>query len=286
MVKVLNKNELAKKEIEEYYTNIYATRKLHCSPEFYETHIHPDCLFKGNNLLYAVEATGYFYQQETDYANRLYKKVNKFIKKDNYLTKIYQNIGRKPLLNIVDAVYYRQKQDIIDDLYKNITIIEEIAWNNEHFYCINTSLINNLEQMFLDKKYLRIEIILKKKYLIPIKIIIIYDVNVVYKTSRTLVPITSFSPNYNYNFSSLRSLIDNKEYKLKNIYRDSLKKQKIKYDKFILLIHPLDFSINISPDLLYKELYDEFIKTQYDEIIIILDKKIMAIDKDGYEIYE
>lgn len=282
----INKIEQRKKELEKYYSALYIKTRYNTRPQFMNTYIHPDCLVKANNTIYAIEATGYFYQQETDFSNRLYKKVNKYLKDDYYLKTIYYKIGKKPLLNIIDSIYYNDFKQIIKDIKNNIDVIDEINYSGNIYYSNKDDL-----NIFLNKidntltKY-QFEIILKKKYILPIKIILINDINVKNRLSRTLIPIVSFKEDLKYNFNSLRSLIQNKENKLKNIYINDLKKRNVTYDKFILLIHPLDYSLNINEELLYKELKNDFIKTNYDEISIVLDEEIMSINKDGYKLYK
>ena len=78
-----NRNDELKHKIETYYSAIYSKSVLNYNPRFMDTYIHPDTMFKYKDTVYAIEATSYFYQQETDYSNRVYKKVLKFINDDN-----------------------------------------------------------------------------------------------------------------------------------------------------------------------------------------------------------
>lgn len=298
-MKKINKKEKIKKDMEKYYTTIYAEKTMNLKPTYIETIVHPDCMFKYQNKLYAIEATGYFYQQETDYSNRLYKKVLKYINSANFIEKIYACLGRKPLLNIIDAIYYDNVHDIMDDILKGSLYIEEIEINKNHFYNNETLLYNAtidglLKKMSLEEflsalstkdQDLRFAITLKQKYSVPMKMILIHNKNIIYNNKRTLIPIVSFEYNNTYNFKSLRSLIENKEYKLKNIYKEEMKRQKIHYDKFILLIHPIDYPIDIYPELIFNELKDLFKKSKFDNIVIILKDSVMVTYNSYYKIY-
>lgn len=291
-------NDLRKRNMEHYYTDYYFHAIFKKHPIFFETNIHPDCLVKMDNKIYAVEDTGYFYQQETDFSNRIYKKVNKLINDEHFFKCVYERIGRNKLVNVIDAIYYRSLDSIFDDLILDEDIINEIKINQDIFYndhLNNNCVINGKKYQlylkdFLNKinpklDYYRMEITLDKKYSVPIKVIVIFDKLVRYNRRRTLVPIVSFKDNKEYNFISLRSLVINKENKLKNIYIDSLKNKKVKYNYFILLIHPLDAFLDINPKSIYNKLKDLFQVTNYYEIGVILKDHVMVINREGYKLY-
>ena len=292
-----NEKEIIKKNLEKYHTDnyFYGIYKKH--PTFYNTKIHPDCLVKINNTKYAVEATGYFYQQETDYSNRLYKKVDKLLNDERILESIYNNIGKNSLINVIDSIYYNDIEDMFLDILIDNKYIDELKVNDDIYYnesgygIINNKKVTGKLKDFLKKidmslEYYHIEITLKKKYLVPIKVIFVYDKLVTEERKRILVPIVSFNKNNNYNFMSLRSLIINKEQKLKNIYLEELEKNKVSYDKFVLLIHPIDYLLDIEPRILYSKLSGLFKNTKYDEIGILLKNYVMVITREGYRLFK
>lgn len=287
------------KRMEEYYTEIYANRRFNIAPEYLDTIVHPDCLFKNKDEIIAVEATGYFYQQETDYSNRIYNKVSKFMRHKRYIKTIYERIGRAPLHNIIDAIYYDHYIDLVNDIKKEKNIIEEIKYNNNYYYNKDTLDYN----IFFDGTYYKGDIdfffnlinpkdnnfkflvTLVKHYTVPIKIVLIHDKNFINNRKKTLVPVVSFKVNTGYSFKSLRSLILNKEEKLLHIYRSDLKKRCVKYDKFVLLVHPIDYPCEVDPKEIYEKLKDLFMDTKYDEIAIILKDNILVGNNKGYKLY-
>lgn len=277
-----------KVESEQYYVSKYMNHAYNYNPEFIKTNKHiniPDCYYKFNNELFAVEVTRYFIEKEEKEYRHYISDLRKIFKSDNFIENIYTHLGKRPSGNAF--ICFNNWNELLDLIINNINYIKAIE-----ITCEDSSIIkkypnkdNNIEtflesvkEEILDGEFFKIEVKTKKKYTVIL--------NAFYsnRASKKIIPFYRYPDSETKVYDNIKDTIVKKNNKFKE-YKEKLEKNNIKYNKYVLVLYDGGIPAEINTDFLYKKIIEDNLLI-YDEIAIFLYKQIMIINKNDCKIVD
>ncbi len=298
----MSNNLIKQKNIEKRYNEKYFNSVYGNNFSYLETKLDiPDCYIECNGLKFAVELTTYFMQDDEKDKAILKRSVAKLLEKDNWLYEAYKHLGKLNSQTI--NIHYRNKEDMIKDVLQSKDYIKHIRiGNNAWFYTkdkdrINCYLMNtNRQRLKLeefikyvnfiesDENHIYIELFKKKKYNFSTELTYYkYTLN---KKDKCVDYSYVYWENEITKCQSIKKSIDKKLNKYEE-YNSKLRENNITYDKYILIIYPEQYPIDIEDfDELYKKIKKQINKFKYDEIGIFLFNKILILNNTEYKVYD
>ena len=289
------------KDEEKLFVTKYMEFNHNYVPNFIETNTDIlDCYFQYNNKYYAVEVTRYFQQNSEKKHLEDINNIEKFMKKRNFFQEVYQRLGKRDLDDLTISFY--DKDEMTSMIMNNMQYVKNISVGNNYYFnnlvgssndafCIG----NGKERMTIEEFFdlnkdnilneMHIEIDIKTKNNKEISIAFKYCKHKYYgnDNNKKVIPCFCWWENSNELYDNIVNSIIKKNNKLINEYTKILNLNNIKFDFYNLVI----YSEGIPAELDEEKLFNIIINIpnlSYDEIAIFLWKKLMIINKNGYNI--
>ncbi len=292
LIKQKNKEKIYN---EKYFEIVYSNK-----PNYLHNELDiPDYYVESKEVKFAIELTTYFMQEDEQKIVVLKRTIAKLLEKNNWLYEAYKHIGKVKEDTI--KVHYKHKKDMIEDVLKAKDYIKHIRiGNNAWFYTknrINCYLMSNNRQEleleeFLkyinfvesDEKYIYIELIKNNKYNFSTELI--YNRYTLNNKEKCIDYSYIYWENEEKQYNSLKKSIDKKLNKYEQ-YTNKLSMNNISYDKYILIIYPEQYPLDIENfDELYIYLKKQIKNLRYDEIGIFLFNKVFVLRDTQYIVYD
>ena len=296
----LTKQKSIEKDFNEKYFDVVYKQK----PNYINSGLDiPDCYIEAGGTKYAVELTTYFMQDDEKRTAILKRNIAKLLVKDNWICEAYKHIGKTK--NQTIYIHYRKKEDMINDILKAKDYIKYITIGNNDWFnnkkengnisCYINSVdrygltldefLENVNFIESNEKSINIGLF-NKKNRSSFSAKLVYNKYTINKKNKCVDYSYVYWENDEEKCKSIKKSIDKKIDKYAE-YKNKLKENNVFYDKYVLIIYPEQYPIDIEDfSELYNNLKNQIEDLKYDEIAIFLFNKILVINNAKYIVYD